>query len=90
VEYLVHLEIDLDIVPDEERASLLVEERGIALELKRTGVIQRMWRVVGASATYSIWRADSEEQLEEKLGTLPLRRWMDVTITGLSPHYLEA
>ena len=89
MEFLVRLSVDVDSVPRDERDTLLARERETAFSLKREGVIQRMWRVTGQSATLSVWAAASAEDLDRQLSRLPLRRWMDAHVTELAPHYLE-
>ncbi|GAA1541157.1 muconolactone Delta-isomerase [Nocardioides humi] len=89
MEFLVELVFDAESVPVQERDELLARERETALELKRTGVIQRMWRVEGRPATVSVWRAQDAEDLDRRLGTLPLRPHLTASVTALGTHYLE-
>ena len=89
MEFLVSISLDLDAVPEDRRADLLARERATALRLGAEGTIVRMWRVRGESRTVSVWRADSDADLDAALAGLPLRRWMDVTTTALDGHYAD-
>ncbi|MEU7427171.1 muconolactone Delta-isomerase family protein [Streptomyces sp. NPDC040750] len=67
----------------ERRAAEAVRAR----ELAATGRLARLWRPVGESRSIGVWRAEDEEDLHDNvLGTLPLRPWMDLTVTPLEPH----
>ena len=56
-------------------------------ELAATGHLFRLWRPVGELRSIGVWCADDEAELHEKvLGTLPLRPWMTVRVTPLTPH----
>lgn len=58
-----------------------------AAELAAAGHLSRLWRPVGELRSIGVWRASDEAELHEKvLGTLPLRRWMTVTVTPLESH----
>ncbi|MES4892570.1 muconolactone Delta-isomerase family protein [Streptomyces sp. NPDC096012] len=67
----------------ERRAAEAVRAR----ELAATGRLARLWRPVGESRSIGIWRAEDEDDLHGNvLGTLPLRPWMNLTVTPLEPH----
>jgi muconolactone D-isomerase len=56
-------------------------------ELATAGHLFRMWRPQGEMRNIGIWRAETEEELHEKvLGTLPLRPWMSLSVTPLVSH----
>lgn len=58
-----------------------------AKELAATGNLARLWRPVGEMRSVGLWRADSEDELHEKvLGTLPLRPWMTLDVVALESH----
>jgi muconolactone D-isomerase len=68
---------------DRRRAAEAVRAR----ELAATGNLARLWRPVGERRSIGIWRATDEAELHEKvLATLPLRPWMNLTVTPLKPH----
>jgi len=89
MEYLVSISLDLSRVAESGREALLAEERAAALRLGAEGIIVRMWRVRGEARTVSVWRAESDDDLDTALSRLPLRRWMDVTTTALERHYAD-
>jgi muconolactone D-isomerase len=62
-------------------------EAARARELAAAGHLFRLWRPEGELRSIGVWRADSAEELHEKvLGTLPLRPWMSLTVTALVSH----
>ncbi|MFE4874302.1 muconolactone Delta-isomerase family protein [Streptomyces sp. NPDC056682] len=68
---------------DRRRAAEAVRAR----ELAATGHLARLWRPVGEPCSIGVWRAGDEAELHEKvLDTLPLRPWMDLTVTPLESH----
>ncbi len=50
-------------------------------ELIKAGKLRRLFRIVGRRANFSIWDADSLEELHENLQSLPMHPWMDITVT---------
>lgn len=58
-------------------------------EMIKAGKLRRLFRIVGKRANYSIWDADSLEELHENLQSLPMHPWMDVTVTPLIEHPSE-
>ncbi len=89
MQFLVEIAFDAPAVPADDRDALLAREREVAFQLKRDGVIERMWRVADRPATVSIWRAEDSDELEAQLGRLPLRPFLTLTTTVLTTHYLE-
>jgi muconolactone D-isomerase len=68
---------------DERRAAEAIR----AKELAATGNLVRLWRPVGELRSIGVWRAEDEADLREHvLGTLPLRPWMNLTVTAVRPH----
>jgi muconolactone D-isomerase len=90
MEFLVEVQTSLpaDMDPD-ERAGLLKAEAEYAGDLVSKGVINRIWRVPGRTASKGIWVADDGTQLHKVLAGLPLYPWLDVKVTPLATHYLE-
>jgi muconolactone delta-isomerase len=71
-------------VDDRRRAEALA-----AAKLTEQGHILRIWNRpnrVGNGTVLGLYRADSESELEALLASLPLRDWMDVTVSVLEPH----
>lgn len=91
MEFLVRIEVDLpaDLDPD-RRASLVEAEAARGRELLAAGTIGRIWRVPGRQANVGIWRAADATELHAAISSLPLFKWMSVTVEPLATHYLEA
>ncbi|POX63885.1 muconolactone delta-isomerase [Streptomyces sp. Ru62] len=87
-EFLVEITTSVpDGTPEEEVARRRAAEAVRARELAATGHLLRLWRPVGELRSIGVWRADDEAQLHERvLGTLPLRPWMQLTVTPLESH----
>jgi muconolactone D-isomerase len=87
-EYLVEITTEIpegtDPAEVDRRRAAEHERSG---ELAASGNLYRLWRPVGELRSIGIWCADDEAELHEKvLGTLPLRPWMTVRVTPLTPH----
>lgn len=90
MEFLV--EVQTSLPPDmdaERRAELLAAEADYARALLGRGVISRIWRVPGRTASVGIWVAEDAAELHEHLSGLPLFRWLDIGVTALATHPLE-
>jgi muconolactone delta-isomerase len=85
MEFLVEFEIHVPAgtpeaeVGDRERA-----EASAAARLVADGHLLRVW--TRADTTLGLYRAGSETELDRLLDALPLREWMNVTVTPLGPH----
>lgn len=91
MEFLVEIGLALpESMPDERRAALLAAEHQHALELRRTGAIQRFWRVPGGMRNIGIWKARDATHLHDLISGLPLFPWLDAQVTALAAHPLEA
>lgn len=73
----------------ERRAELLAAEAAYAQDLRGRGVISRIWRVPGRTASVGIWAAEDAAELHEHLSRLPLFLWLDIRVTALATHPLE-
>jgi muconolactone D-isomerase len=89
MEFLVALSLRANEVPPDGREDLYQREREYAIQLFRGGVIHRMWRLPGQTATLSVWEATDGTELHERLLGLPLFPWTDVEVTTLARHYVE-
>jgi len=86
---LFMLRIDVTIPPETPQADkdrLRERENARALELIEEGTMVRIWRIVGRVANFSLWQADSLEQLHEKVGSLPMFPYMKIDVTPLINH----
>ena len=75
--------------PDEDREELRKAERERAMELREAGILKRLWRVPGRNATIGLYEAEDPAALHNALTSLPLWKWMDVTVEALATHPQE-
>lgn len=78
MEFLVQIQVSLppELAAD-DRERLLERERARGLELKESGVIERIWRIPGRTANVGIWRAENATALDDAISSLPLVPWID-------------
>ena len=75
----------------EAQADLVARERARGRELRASGAIRRIWRIPGrAGANVGVWEAPDATVLHELISSLPAFPWMDVRVTALAEHPLEA
>lgn len=90
MEFLVDMAIDtaaLDASPD--AAERRRAEASAASTLAAQGHLRRIWNRTAPSGTTTVlglYVAADRAELQELLDGLPLRRWMDITVTPLAPH----
>ena len=75
--------------PDETVEETKAREAIRAAELAAEGHLLRLWKppaVPGVWRTLGLWSAESEAELADVLGSLPLHVWMTVDVTPLTPH----
>jgi muconolactone D-isomerase len=91
VEFLVAVQTSLpaDMDPS-RRAELLAAEAAYARRMIAEGVIARIWRVPGATASVGIWTSPDATVLHDRISGLPLFPWLDVTVTPLATHPVES
>ena len=75
--------------PPERRAELRTAERARAMELRKAGVLKRLWRVPGRNATIGLYEAADPAELHDALMSLPQAAWLDVTVEPLALHPQE-
>jgi muconolactone D-isomerase len=91
MEFLVQMQINLPPDHDaEDAARIRGAEAARAAELLDAGAIVRIWRVPGRTANVGIWEAADATELHDLLASLPLAPWMDITVSPLATHYVEA
>lgn len=73
-------------LPAEEKERLTHAEHARAMELVRAGHLRRIWRVVGERSNFSVWEADTLEELHAAIGSLPFHPWMQLKVTPLIEH----
>jgi muconolactone delta-isomerase len=87
MEFLV--EFELDVPPDTRPAEVEQRQRAesaAAADLAEDGHLVRLWRRPLAGDAIGLYRADSEAELGELLGALPLADWLRVAVTPLEAH----
>lgn len=90
MEFLVRTENRMPAdTPDAVRERLRSAERARAQELRDAGVLRRLWRVPGRNATVGLYEAPDPAALHDALTSLPMWRWMDVTVEPLATHPQE-
>lgn len=90
MEFLVRTENLLPAdTPDETREQLRHGERERAMQLREAGVLKRLWRVPGRNATVGLYEAEDPAALHDALTSLPMWKWMDITVEALATHPQE-
>ena len=90
MEFLVRTDIELpNDVPPAAREDLIAKEIVRGRQLLAEGTIRRIWRVPGSWAAIALYEVDSINDLHNAVASLPLWRWMRVTVTPLAVHTLE-
>ena len=90
-EFLIQMQVNIPPdMPREQADDLRAREKQRGLELRAEGTIQRVWRVPGRVANIGYWEAPDATVLHEKISSLPMFPWLDVQVTPLALHYLEA
>ena len=90
MEFLVRFEINQpESMTSDERERLRGIERARAMELRKQGILKRLWRVPGRRAVVGLWDADDATALHEALASLPMFPWMDVSVEALATHPQE-
>jgi muconolactone D-isomerase len=91
--YLVHIEVhplpgDWD---KEKQDALRRREVEAVVELMHRGKLRSaIFRIPGRNANYAIWQADSPEDLDQTLRSLPLHPFMRLEIIPIMAHPSEA
>jgi muconolactone D-isomerase len=91
MEFLVRLDNELPPdTPTERRDELKAAERQRAEELRREGILIRLWRVPGTRQALGLFAADDPTQLHDALASLPLFPWQRIEVEALATHPQEA
>lgn len=90
MEFLVEIEVLLPAdMPEGQRADLVAAEHARGRELRRQGIIRRIWRVPGGLRNVGIWEAQDATDLHEAISGLPFYPWIHAEVTALARHPLE-
>jgi len=72
--------------PKEKLDALVQAETARGMQCVKEGKLKRIFRIVGQRANFSIWEADSFEELHATLGSLPMHPYMDVSVYPIIKH----
>ena len=90
MDYLIEFIITIpDDAPPAEIDQRLARETTRVAELAAQGHALRVWKPLpedGRQRALGLYRAASDEQLEAILNSLPLRAWMEISVTALAEH----
>jgi muconolactone D-isomerase len=90
MEFLVEFDISVPYgIPESEVTDRQTAEASAAAKLVEDGHLLRVWKrpvAPGDSRVLSLYRAESETELNSLLQALPLYEWMRITVTPLAPH----
>lgn len=88
MEFLVYIEVEVPPdLADGELERLKRAETTRAAELATAGTLRRLWRETGPAWTnWGLWSARDGDQLNQALGSLPLRPYMTIQVWPLTTH----
>jgi len=88
--FLVHIHAQLpgDWTP-EQRLDARRRENEAAVALMNRRVLRRIFRLVGINSNYGIWEAETPEDLDSVLRSLPLFPYMTITVMPIIKHPVE-
>ena len=90
MDYLVEFTTTIpDDAPPAEIEQRLAGETARVPELAAQGRVLRVWKPLpedGRRRALGLYRAGSDEELEAILDSLPLRPWMELSVTALAEH----
>lgn len=77
-------------LPADDHAGLVERERDRGRHLMAAGVLRRLWALPGKRANIGLWSAPGPDALVEALDSLPIRPYVDIDVTALATHPLNA
>src|SRR3984893_7270660 len=86
MDFLVHMEVARIEGGDEREKQLREQEAARSRELAKAGILLRLWRVPGRRENWGIWSADDADRLHDALSSLPLFRYLTITVHPLASH----
>ncbi len=90
MEFLATIDVNIPRdVPAEELEQLRITERARGLELWRSGVLKRIWKIPGRWAVRALYEAESTTALQEMFESFPMYAFMTIDVEPLAEHPLE-
>jgi muconolactone D-isomerase len=86
MDFLVHMEVACIEGGDEIERQLREEEAARSRKLAKEGILLRLWRVPGRRENWGIWSAEDADRLHDALSSLPLFRYLKITVHPLASH----
>ncbi|HEY8752118.1 MAG TPA: muconolactone Delta-isomerase, partial [Arthrobacter sp.] len=78
--FLVRMDVNIPTdLPAEEAAAIKATEKAYSQDLQQQGKWRHIWRVVGEYSNYSVFDAESNDDLHNMLSGLPLFPYMDIS-----------
>ncbi|HET7140338.1 MAG TPA: muconolactone Delta-isomerase [Arthrobacter sp.] len=85
--FLVRMDVNIPTdMPAEEAAAIKATEKAYSQDLQQQGKWRHIWRVVGEYSNYSVFDAESNDELHNMISGLPLFPYMDISVTPLAKH----
>jgi muconolactone D-isomerase len=85
--FLVRMDVNIPAaMPAEESGAIKAVEKAYSQDLQRQGKWRHIWRVVGEYSNYSVFDAESNDELHNMLSGLPLFPYMEISVTPLAKH----
>jgi len=87
MQYLIKMDVyPPKDMPEEEFNKIKAVEKAYSQDLQKKGKWPHIWRVVGAYSNYSIFEAESNDELHAMLQGLPLFPYSTFQVTPLATH----
>lgn len=86
---LFHVRMDVCLpkdMPSETADKIKAEEKAYFQTLQKSGKWRHIWRIVGQYSNISIFDVESNEELHQLLGSLPLFPYMRIEVMPLCRH----
>ncbi|MGO4154921.1 muconolactone Delta-isomerase [Cupriavidus basilensis] len=85
--FLVRMDVKMPAdMPAALADEIKAREKAYSQDLQRQGKWPHLWRVVGEYANYSVFDAESNDELHTMLSSLPLFPYMEIHVTPLAKH----
>ena len=71
---------------DNDRSALRTQEAEVAKKLAQEGTLIRLWKADANTATWGIWQAVDQRNVELAIKSLPLHAYMETETHQLTEH----